>query len=64
MRGDGSCPDGDSENGEKGLNSVYILKVDPRGYTEELMEGLERNEERRVKVDNDDLGLNTGVTSN
>lgn len=55
--------DSDCESGEKGLNSVYILKVDPQGYTKELIEGLERNEVRRVKVDND-LGLNTGVTSN
>ena len=30
----------------------------------ELIEGLERDEERRVKVDNNDLGLNTGIPSN
>lgn len=46
-----------SKNEEKGLNSVYILKVEPRGFAGELIEGLERKE-GRVKAGNNDLGLN------
>ena len=41
----------DSENGGKGLNSVYILNVEPGGFAEEHIEDLERKE-GTIKVDN------------
>lgn len=40
----------DSENGGKGLNSVYILKAEPGGFAEEDAEDLERKE-GNTKVD-------------
>lgn len=52
MRGDGSWPV--QWQWEWG-NSVYILKVESRGFAEELIEGLERKE-GTVNVDNNDLG--------
>lgn len=45
----------DSENGGKGLNSVYIWKVEPGGFAEEYIEDSERKE-GNIKVDNNDLG--------
>lgn len=49
MRGDGSWPV--QWQWEWG-NSVYILKVESRGFAEGLIEGLERKE-GTVNVDND-----------